>query len=417
MSSKLGESGKRWFEIGTKAIDDCREELVRIALDLHAHPELNYQEHYAAKLLSDTLERQGFVVERGVGGVETAFRATLEGGAGKGPTVALLAEYDALPDIGHGCGHNLIAMTAVGAGLGVQAVRKTIPGRLVVIGTPAEEGGGGKIRLLKAGVFNDVDVALQSHPGSNRTAIPLEVPLEESWRLAMVGYRYGFHGKAAHAATMPQEGVNALNAVIHLFTGIDALRQHLLDDVRIHGVITDGGKAPNVVPDFAAANFMLRSRDHKYLRNEVVPKVQQIAEGAAKMTGASLKIEPFYPFYENVRPNNSLAELALINARTVGLEVDDKGLSVRRNAASTDSGNVSQLLPFFNLSFAVSKTPVAGHSKALAEAARSEFALGMALDVAKALALTACDLLDNCELVAAARREFDERGRLLKVAS
>ena len=417
MSSKLGESGKRWFEIGTKAIDDAREELVRLALDLHAHPELNYQEHYAAKLLSDTLERQGFVVERGVGGVETAFRATLEGGAGKGPTVALLAEYDALPDIGHGCGHNLIAMTAVGAGLGVQAVRKTIPGRLVVIGTPAEEGGGGKIRLLKAGVFNDVDVALQSHPGSNRTAIPLEVPLEESWRLAMVGYRYGFHGKAAHAATMPQEGVNALNAVIHLFTGIDALRQHLLDDVRIHGVITDGGKAPNVVPDFAAANFMLRSRDHKYLRNEVVPKVQQIAEGAAKMTGASLKIEPFYPFYENVRPNNSLAELALINARTVGLEVDDKGLSVRRNAASTDSGNVSQLLPFFNLSFAVSKTPVAGHSKALAEAARSEFALGMALDVAKALALTACDLLDNCELVAAARREFDERGRLLKVAS
>ena len=144
----------------------------------------------------------------------------------------------------------------------------------MVIGTPAEEGGGGKIRLLKAGVFNDVDVALQSHPGSNRTAIPLEVPLEESWRLAMVGYRYGFHGKAAHAATMPQEGVNALNAVIHLFTGIDALRQHLLDDVRIHGVITDGGKAPNVVPDFAAANFMLRSRDHKYLRNEVVPKVQ-----------------------------------------------------------------------------------------------------------------------------------------------
>ena len=417
MSSKLGESGKRWFEIGTKAIDDAREELVRIALDLHAHPELNYQEHYAAKLLSDTLERQGFVVERGVGGVETAFRATLEGGAGKGPTVALLAEYDALPDIGHGCGHNLIAMTAVGAGLGVQAVRKTIPGRLVVIGTPAEEGGGGKIRLLKAGVFNDVDVALQSHPGSNRTAIPLEVPLEESWRLAMVGYRYGFHGKAAHAATMPQEGVNALNAVIHLFTGIDALRQHLLDDVRIHGVITDGGKAPNVVPDFAAANFMLRSRDHKYLRNEVVPKVQQIAEGAAKMTGASLKIEPFYPFYENVRPNNSLAELALINARTVGLEVDDKGLSVRRNAASTDSGNVSQLLPFFNLSFAVSKTPVAGHSKALAEAARSEFALGMALDVAKALALTTCDLLGDGELVVAARREFDERGRLLKVAS
>ncbi len=417
MSSERGGSEKRWFEIGTKAIDDAREELVRIALDLHAHPELNYQEHYAAKLLSDTLERQGFVVERGVGGVETAFRATLEGGAGKGPTVALLAEYDALPDIGHGCGHNLIAMTAVAAGLGVQAVLKTLPGRLVVIGTPAEEGGGGKVRLLKAGVFNDVDVALKSHPGSNRTAIPLEVPLEESWRLAMVGYRYVFHGKAAHAATMPQEGINALNAVIHLFTGIDALRQHVRDDVRIHGVITDGGKAPNVVPDFAAANFMLRSRDHRYLRDEVVPKVAQIAEGAAKMTGARVEIEPLYPFYENVRPNNLLAKLALANARTVGLEVDDKGLSVRRSTASTDSGNVSQVLPFFNISFAISETPVAGHSKALAEAARSEFALAVALDVAKALALTTCDLLGNGELVVAARQEFDERGRLLKVAS
>ncbi len=417
MSSERGGFEKRWFEIGTKAIDDAREELVRIALDLHAHPELNYQEHYAAKLLSDTLERQGFVVERGVGGVETAFRATLEGGAGKGPTVALLAEYDALPDIGHGCGHNLIAMTAVAAGLGVQAVLKTLPGRLVVIGTPAEEGGGGKVRLLKAGVFNDVDVALKSHPGSNRTAIPLEVPLEESWRLAMVGYRYVFHGKAAHAATMPQEGINALNAVIHLFTGIDALRQHVRDDVRIHGVITDGGKAPNVVPDFAAANFMLRSRDHRYLRDEVVPKVAQIAEGAAKMTGARVEIEPLYPFYENVRPNNLLAKLALANARTVGLEVDDKGLSVRRSTASTDSGNVSQVLPFFNISFAISETPVAGHSKALAEAARSEFALGVALDVAKALALTTCDLLGNGELVVAARQEFDERGRLLKVAS
>lgn len=417
MSSERGGSENRRFEIGTKAIDDAREELVRIALDLHAHPELNYQEHYAAKLLSDTLERQGFVVERGVGGVETAFRATLEGGTGKGPTVALLAEYDALPDIGHGCGHNLIAMTAVGAGLGVQAVLKTLPGRLMVIGTPAEEGGGGKVRLLAAGVFDDVDVALKSHPGSNRTAIPLEVPLEESWRLAMVGYRYVFHGKAAHAATMPQEGINALNAVIHLFTGIDALRQHLRDDVRIHGVITHGGKAPNVVPDFAAANFMLRSRDHRYLRDEVVPKVAQIAEGAAKMTGARVEIEPLYPFYENVRPNNLLAKLALANARAVGLEVDDKGLSVRRSTASTDSGNVSQVLPFFNISFAISETPVAGHSKALAEAARSEFALAVALDVAKALALTTCDLLGNGELVAAARQELDERGRLLKAAS
>jgi amidohydrolase len=417
MAGRRNGAENHWGEVSTRTIDDSKNELVQIALALHEHPETNYQEYYAAKLLADTLEQKGFLVERGVGGVETAFRATIEGGAGEGPTVAILAEYDALPEIGHGCGHNLIAMTAVGAGLGVQAALPMLPGRVMVIGTPAEEGGGGKVRLLKAGVFDGVQVGLKSHPGSNRTSVPLEVPLDESWRLAMVGFRYIFHGKAAHAATMPEEGINALNAVIHLFTGIDAMRQHLRDDVRIHGVITHGGKAANVVPDFAAANFMLRSRDHLYLRDEVVPKVAQIAEGAAKMTGARLEIEPLYPFYENVRPNNELARLVIANARKVGMELDDKALSVRRSTASTDSGNVSQVLPFCNISFAISKTPVAGHSLALTDAARSEFALDSALNVAKVLALSTCDLLTNHELVEAARHEFEERGRLSRRAS
>jgi amidohydrolase len=286
-----------------------------------------------------------------------------------------------------------------------------LPGRLVVIGTPAEEGGGGKIRLIEAGAFKGVDVALKSHPG-NRTAIPIDAPLEEQWRLAMVGYRYVFHGKAAHAAVMPHEGINALNAVIHFFTGIDALRQHLRDDVRIHGIITDGGKAPNVVPELAAANFMLRSRDHHYLRNEVIPRVAQVAEGAARMTGARLEILPLYPLYENVRPNNALARVALANARAVGLNVDEKGLGVRRNTSSTDSGNVSQVLPFFNVAFAVSESPVPGHSKQLTLAAKSEFALDIATSVAKTLALTACDLLADQELVRKAKEEFDARGRV-----
>ncbi len=200
MPQEKGASNKARSDAAAKAIDSAREELVGIALDIHAHPELNYQEHHAAKLLADTLERHDFVVERGVGGVETAFRATLEGAAGDGPTVAILAEYDALPEIGHGCGHNLIAMAAVGAALGAKANLASLPGRVVVIGTPAEEGGGGKIRLLDAGVFNDVDVCLSSHPASNRTIIPEEIPMDESWSLAMVGYRYIYHGKAAHAA-------------------------------------------------------------------------------------------------------------------------------------------------------------------------------------------------------------------------
>jgi amidohydrolase len=407
MSTGTKES---WIGVVTKAVDAAHDELVDIALDLHAHPEVNYEEHYAARLLSGSLERHGFAVERGVGGVETAFRGSLRGGAGDGPTVAILAEYDALPEIGHGCGHNLIAITALGAGLGVQAALESLPGRVIVLGTPAEEGGGGKIRLLEAGAFKGVDVALKTHPGGNRSASYTDVPMGESLSLAMVGYRYVFHGKATHASRFPHEGINALNAVIQFFNGIDAMRQHLKEDVRIHGIITDGGKAPNVVPEFAAANFMLRCRDRNYLKGIVVDRVQHIAEGAALITGSRLEIQPLYPLYENSRPNTTLGKAARINAEAVHMDLDDP-LPVRDNNASTDSGNVSQVIPTFNLWFAVSKKPVAGHSKALTEAARSEFALRNALYAAKTLALTSCDLLTRPELLAEAQSEFEARGR------
>jgi len=394
----------------TRTVEALRQELVDISLDIHAHPELNYQEHHAARALADALERHGFQVERGVGGVETAFRGVIQGGKGDGPTVALLAEYDALPGIGHGCGHNLIAMSNLGAGLGVKAVMESLPGRVIVLGTPAEEGGGGKIRLLDASVFKGVDVALSSHPSSNRTIIPADIPQDQSWSLAMVGYRYAFHGKAAHAAVVPHEGINALNAVIHLFTGIDALRQHLREDVRIHGIITDGGKAPNVVPDFAAANFMLRSRDREYLR-EVVDKVRRVAEGAAQITGARLEVLPAHPLYENVRPNAVLAQAARANAQAVGMPLDAAPVGWNGGGASTDFGNVSQALPAYYLRFAVSRQPVPGHSTAMAEAAKSDFGHDNAIATAKVLALTVCDLLAHPDLVAAAKADFAARAR------
>jgi len=394
----------------TQAVEALRQELVDISLDIHAHPELNYQEYHAAKVLADALERHGFQVERSIGGVETAFRAVAPGGRGDGPTVALLAEYDALPGIGHGCGHNLIAMSNLGAGLGALAAMPSLPGRLMVLGTPAEEGGGGKIRLLEAGVFRNVDVALSSHPSSNRTIIPAAIPQDQSWSLAMVGYRYAYHGKAAHAAVVPHEGINALNAVIHLFTGIDALRQHLRDDVRIHGIITDGGKAPNVVPDFAAANFMLRSRDRQYL-HEVVDKVRRVAEGAAQITGARLEILPAHPLYENVRPNAVLAQAARANAEAIGMRLDATPQGWNGGGASTDFGNVSQALPAYYLRFAVSQEPVPGHSTAMAEAATSGLAHDNAMATAKVLALTACDLLAHPELLAAARVDYTARAQ------
>ena len=410
MTSRNAPSKESLSGTTANAIGEARSELVEVALDLHAHPELNYQEKYAAELLSGTLERHGFQVERGVGGVETAFTATLPGGAGDGPTVAVLAEYDALPEIGHGCGHNLIAMAAIGAGLGLKANLENLPGRVMVIGTPAEEGGGGKIRMLNAGVFEGVDAVLSSHPSSNRTVIPTDIPMSESWSLAMVGFRYIFHGKAAHAAAAPHEGINALNGVIHLFTGIDALRQHLREDVRIHGIITDGGKAPNVVPEYGAANFMLRCRDRDYLSDVVVGKVRQAAEGAAAMTGCRLEVEEFYPFYENVRPNAVIAGLLLDNAVIAGLKLDEPFPGRQGSAASTDFGNVSQALPAYELRYAVSEKPVPSHSREMTETATTEYALDAAINVAKTLTLTACDLLLDPTLLPAARTDFDQRG-------
>ena len=409
MPTEQAGSNSALTETATKAIDAAREELFGIALDIHAHPELNYQEFHAAKLLSDTLEAHDFAVERGIGGVETAFRATLEGGAGDGPTVAVLAEYDALPEIGHGCGHNLIAMAGLGAGLGVQANMKNLPGRLVVIGTPAEEGGGGKIKLLEAGVFDGVDICLSSHPSSNHTIIPQDIPMDESWSLAMVGFRYIYHGKAAHAAAAPEEGINALNSLIHLFTGIDALRQHLREDTRIHGIITDGGLAPNVVPEFAAANFMLRCRDRNYLSDVIVGKVLKIAEGAALITGATLEVEPYYPFYENVLPNAVLAENFRANAEAVGMRSDAPTGGRRGSGASTDFGNVSQVLPSLELRYAVSETPVPSHSRQMTETAITETALSSALNVAKVLSLTAGDFLRDPARLKEAQAEFAKR--------
>ena len=409
MTSREAISKDALAASSNSTIEGSKQELFDLSKDVHAHPELNYQEYYSSNALAGFLEKHSLQVERGIGGVETAFKATIPGGAGDGPTIAVLAEYDALPEIGHGCGHNLIAMAAMGAALGIQANAADLPGRIEIIGTPAEEGGGGKIRLLEAGVFDGVDATLSSHPFSNRTVIPAAAPRGESWSLAMVGYRYMFHGRAAHAAAAPEAGINALNAVIHLFTGIDALRQHLRDDVRMHGVITDGGLAPNVVPEFAAANFMLRSRDGQYLSNEVVGKVAAIAEGAAAMTGARLEVEEFYPFYENVQPNVVLAQAVAANIQALGIRLDEPVAGRAGSGASTDFGNVSQAMPAFELRYAVSETPVASHTRDMCETAITDFALSNALSVAKALSLTASDLLRDATLVEAAKSEFAER--------
>src|ERR687888_2478935 len=229
-------------------IDEQSDHLAELALDIHANPELAFNEHRSAGLLIEALRSDGFDVSAGTGGLETAFRA--EYGGADQPRVAALAEYDALPGIGHACGHNLICIAAVGAGLGVHAAAPDLPGRLLVLGTPAEEGGGGKVLLARAGVFDEVDVAMMFHP-ANKTIVSRPSK-------AMVRVKVEFHGKAAHASSAPDLGINALEAMIQTFVGINGLRQHLRKDGVMHGVITDGGKAANVIPAYTAAQFSVR---------------------------------------------------------------------------------------------------------------------------------------------------------------
>src|SRR5687767_5505336 len=233
-----------------RATDQLGDEIEALSHKIHAHPELAYQEVQACGWLCDFLGAKGFKVERGVGGVDTAFRATLE--TGSGPTIAILCEYDALPGIGHACGHNVIAMAGAGAGAALAAVKSQLPkGRIQVIGTPAEEGGGGKVKLIQGGVFRDVDAAMMIH-GFDRWILHQDL-------LGIVRVGFEFRGKAAHASADPWEGINALDAVIQTFNSVSMLRQQVRPAARIHGIVNDGGAAANIIPEFASATFFMRA--------------------------------------------------------------------------------------------------------------------------------------------------------------
>jgi amidohydrolase len=303
-------------------------------------------------------------------------------------------------------------MSTIGASVGLSTLMSTLPGRIVVVGTPGEEGGGGKIKMLHARVFDDIDVCLSSHPSAEGTSEATEWPLEASASLAMVGYRYEFSGVAAHAAASPHLGVNALSAVIALFNGIDSMRQHFTEDVRIHGIITDGGDAPNVVPSYAAANFMLRAHDGAYLENVVSERVRAIADGAALMSGATLEISPIYPFYDNVRPNASLARRSVEHAKTIGMNLDGR-ITGRAINASTDFGNLSQAIASFAFRFGVSPDFVPLHTAEMTKITESAYAHESAISTAKVLAATAYDLLSDNQFFEDAIGEFTERGKAL----
>lgn len=378
------------------AVDRLADELEGLSQEIHSNPELAFKEEKAHAWLTGFLEARGCQVARGAGGLPTAFTATIPG-RGPGPTIAIMAEYDALPDIGHACGHNVIAAAGVGAGaaLAVALSRLPFPGRIQVIGTPAEEGGAGKVKLMEAGVFKGVDAAMMVHPRCG-TRI---------WRpsLGIIKAKAEFFGKAAHASSWPWRGVNALNAVIQLFVGLDAMRQQLRPDARIHGIITHGGVQPNIIPEYTAAEFYLRSLHRDYL-SELLRRFEACAQAAATATGARVEVTADPIVHDPMKPNVTMAELFRKNLERIGVGEDPE--DPEAGYGSTDCGNVSQAIPTIHPYIRISPDGIPGHSREFAEWARSPMARTGLIAAAKALAMTALDLLASPEALKEAKEEF-----------
>jgi amidohydrolase len=375
-----------------KEVEAHRRQLRDLSLKIHANPELGFKEVKSSALLTRYLEENGFAIERGICELPTAF----QGRYGKGkPAIAIMAEYDALPQLGHACGHNLIAGCAVGAAVASKSAIDKCGGSVLVIGTPAEEFYGGKVLMAERGAFDKIDMAMMVHPGAHDTAT--------TQALACITLEAEFFGKAAHAATRPEAGINALEAMLLSFAAINALRQHVVDKARIHGIITDGGEAPNVVPAHSAGSFLVRAEDNAYL-DELKEKVLDCFVGAAAATGARLEYQWGKVLYAPLRNNLTLAELFRQNINSLGRDMPLSGAS---RVGSTDMGNVSQIIPGIHPTIAVAPETVVIHSPEFALAAASEAGIKGMLDAAKALAMTVVDLTASPEAVTRVKEEFD----------
>ena len=373
-------------------IDARCHQLSELSLKIHSNPEPGFQEVKAARWLTHYLKENGFSIEQGICELPTAFRGNY--GQGK-PAIAILAEYDALPNLGHACGHNLIATCAVGAGIASKPAIDQFGGSILVIGTPAEELYGGKAIMADRGAFNNLDIAMMVHPGVHDTAT--------TQSLACLTLQVEFFGKAAHAAARPEAGINALEAMLQSFTAINSLRQHIKDKARIHGIITDGGEAANIVPAHSAGTFLVRAEDDAYL-DELKQRVLNCFTGAATASGARLEYKWGDIHYAPLRNNLSLAQLFSQNMQSLGRKV--KLSDPDKTFGSTDMGNVSQLVPSIHPSVAIAPMEVVTHSPQFASAAASEAGIHGLLDAAKALSMTVVDLVANPELVDKVKEEF-----------
>lgn len=384
-------------EVGKRldaAVERHRDALCELARAIFADPELAFAEHRAADRITSLLERHGALVERPFGGLQTSFFA--RAGAASGPRVAICAEYDALPEIGHACGHNLIAAGAVGAWLALHDLEAELPGSVELIGTPAEEGGGGKIRLIEAGAFRGVAAAMMFHPFDRDVLI--HPCLATSW-LELV-----FHGRPSHAAMAPSGGRSALTACMDTFRLIDGQRIHFADGVRVHGIITQGGDAVNIIVERAAAEFSVRARTRSEL-DAVLEVVERCARGAAMASSVEIEINARQG-YLDMRNNVPLAHRFGEHLRALGRAPRERDPSV--GSGSTDMGDVSHEVPSIHPWLAICDPgETTCHQRAFAACAHSERGLETMLVAAKSMARTALDVLSDGALLEQARSFFE----------
>jgi amidohydrolase len=388
-------------------IDLLRDRLISISDDIHNHPETGHHEFFASKLLATELEKAGFKVELGIAGMKTAFRASLRG-MRDGPRIAILAEYDALPEVGHGCGHNIIGTSALGAALGLRKIISQLAGELDVLGCPAEEeveNSGGKVVMVENGIFENVDAALLIHPhdftylrrsSSNaRGAIEVQfTSIEEESIYVEDELRGQFIA-----------GDNALNAVLLTFDAINSLRQHMTPDTRVNGVITDGGETPDMIPSHAAARFVVKSANRKNLK-KAMHELEKCAMAAAGVTHTKAAVRSFRHTFEDMYNLPSAMEAFKANLQTLGVRAEEIGHPGRRNLS--DIGNVSHVVPTVYTFIGIGPTASRPHTVEFRDAAKSKAGHDALIVAAKSLAMTSLDFLLDEDLMTRMRREFEE---------
>ena len=380
------------------AVDAARDEILDLSHRIHAHPEIAFEEERAAGWVAETLARHGFAVEHPAGRLATAVRATRPGGrGGTSPRIGILAEYDALPGLGHGCGHNTMAASGVGAAIALASLADELPGEIVFLGSPAEERGSGKQIMIEDGLFEGIDAALLFHP-CDRNHV-------QSFPLASEDVDVVFHGLQAHAAADPWKGRNALDAMILLFSSVGLWRQQLRPDVRVHGIIQEGGTAANIIPDRSRAWFMLRSPDQAYYE-EMKARFRELAEAAALATGTTVDVT-FSGGSTTMKSNPTLEARWIANAAAYG--IDDQGPDP--NSGSTDMGNVSWVCPTIHPELSIAPEGTPGHSILFRDAAATPKADETTLVAATLVAQTAYELFTDPALVEAAWRDFRGEGQ------